>query len=255
MKLILLLFVVCRVVALPRTTPDTALAESPRPFDPFAQLDAEIASAAKSASGWGVAEKWTAGVVAGLTTLVNGAYEVGYALNLADRHRHASELQALRSAVGRANAAAQHRSDRPGGGKAKRADESLVELAREREGFEDALSRFPSGRLADDARETSSIGVNDRLTALEAAVLRQKQNQLQQAGHIPTYVKVLTGMGVGNALIAAAAAEMSLQDTLEMHSRTKELPDVRNSDRKTCERFKGEVEGLDCEKAKGTALS
>lgn len=261
MKLVLLLTVL-RVVALPMATLDTALVESPRSFEKtLAQLETKIASAEQKTSVWGRTESWTAGVIAGLTMLANGAYEVGYALNLADHHRHSAKLEELRAAADRANAAAPHR-DAPSRAKAKRAEVALIELESEGGALEDALGRSSSERLDQiDAgqdrmdRTSRESDTHDRLGALEAAVLRQEQRQLKQVGTVPTYAKVLVGVGAGNAVIAAAAAELSVQDTLEMHRKAKEqVPDVRNLDRKMCERFVGEVDGLDCEMAKGKAL-
>lgn len=244
--------------------------------DTLAQLDDKILSVERKTRSFGTKEKWAAGVVAGLSTVANGGFVISAGLHMADDHRQAAKLRELKQAVARADAAAKARSDRSREGLAKRGEQQVVECAEDAlddgASFKSALSRTPSQRIDDlihrytsesraydrswSSHSGDSLDTHDRLTAIESALLRQRQHQHEQLSEHSPFTKTLIGVGVGNAVLGAASAELNVEDTMETERRSKEpedkLPNVKNLDRETCKRFEGEVEGLDCRKAKGS---
>ncbi|KAF6767396.1 hypothetical protein PSEUBRA_004629 [Kalmanozyma brasiliensis GHG001] len=257
------------VVALPVPAFEPALGDSIHSFEQeLATLDTKIHSSEQKVAAWGRKEKWAAGAVAVLTTLGNAAYIASDVVHLADHHRHSTKLDALRAAVARADAAARYDRGKLSTEKVgKRGEEEIAELmSNGEETFQSALSRTSSERLDDFTDKhtrdnwahlfsTSSFSSreSDRLAAIEAALLRQKEQQLDQATISP-YTKALIAAGAGNAILGATAAALSTQDAFETRRKQGKVPDVRNLDKKTCERFVGVIEGLDCSKARGKTL-
>lgn len=96
-----------------------------------------------------------------------------------------------------------------------------------------------------------SVETQDRLAALERALLDIKQHQHDQQ-KLSTFTKVLIGTGVANAVGGVVSAELNVQNAEEAVRRKEaKLPDVSELDRDTCERFKKELADLDCSKAHG----
>ncbi|SPO21400.1 uncharacterized protein UTRI_00877 [Ustilago trichophora] len=118
-------------------------------------------------------------------------------------------------------------------------------------------SYLAHSRTTDSQEET----MHDRLGSVEKAVLELKQHQHDQQ-KLSSFTKALIGLGVVNAAGTVVSAELSVQNAIEAANKREKknkgedaLPDVTNLDGRTCEKFMGQVDGLDCSKAHGQAWS
>ena len=112
-------------------------------------------------------------------------------------------------------------------------------------------SASPSNFFRPESPSRDSVETQDRLAALERALLDIKQHQHDQQ-KLNTFTKVLIGTGVANAVGGVVSAELSAENAVEAAKRKgAKVPDVSELDRDTCERFKKELTDLDCSKAQG----
>ncbi|SPO20477.1 uncharacterized protein UTRI_00877_B [Ustilago trichophora] len=120
---------------------------------------------------------------------------------------------------------------------------------------------YPLHSTTTSTTESYESTIHDRLSWVETAILDLKEHQHDQQKLSP-FTKFLIGLGVVNAAGTVVSAELSVQNTIEAANKKRKknsgedaLPDVTNLDRETCEKFMGQVDGLDCSKAQGKASS